>query len=51
MPEGKSSSKKAEDVDLVVAAPISSANKSSSLEGKEYKNSTISAGNQGRIFD
>ncbi|CBI27787.3 hypothetical protein VitviT2T_016255 [Vitis vinifera] len=46
VPEGKSSSKKAEDVDLVVAAPISSANKSSSLEGKEYKNSTISAGNQ-----
>ncbi|RVW44098.1 Protein trichome birefringence-like 16 [Vitis vinifera] len=47
VPEGKSSSKKAEDVDLVVAAPISSVNKSSSLEGKEYKNSTISAGNQG----
>ena len=34
---------------LVVSAPISSKNKSSALEGKEYKNLT-SAGNQGRIL-
>lgn len=48
-PEEKSSTEKAEDGALVVAAPISSMNQSSTLEGKEYRNLT-NAGNQGRIL-